>query len=291
MDNSSMDPNVSSPSNTNSAAPTYTTQLSESSQTGVNSAIKDKRHFKKSMIFEYEKIESGGSVSGLHHHLHQNDDSQSSSSCASFGGSPLMSRPTQPQLQQQPKMSLSSRLDEIRPSKLSMSIDIVVPPPPLPSIPSSSSTLPSFNQQLNTLNTMKSDPDGSFSVKSEQQAEKTLMAGTSKSMDVLDTDESSYQDGSSNQNQKKRKKEVSESKSELKSQSKKSKSSNEHRTSSGKSKNDDGGKKKTTTPVKKTPQSSTKKTTTTVTTTKRKDEENKVLYCICREEASKRFMM
>lgn len=287
MDNS-MDPNVSSPSNTNSAAPTYTTQLSESSQTGMTaSAIKDKRHFKKSMIFEYEKIESGGTVSGLHHHMHQNDDSQSSSSCASFGGSPLMSRPAQPQLQQ-PKMSLSSRLDEIRPSKLSMSVDVPLPPP---SIPSSSSTLPSFNQQLNTLNTMKSDPDGSFSVKSEQQADKTSMAGTSKSMDVLDTDESSYQDGSSNQNQKKRKKEVSESKSESKSQSKKSKSSNENRSSSGgKSKNDEGGKKKATTPVKKTPQSSTKKTTTT-TTTKRKDEENKVLYCICREEASKRFMM
>lgn len=57
------------------------TPMKNNSNNSGGSAIKDKRHFKKSMIVEYEKIES-----------QHNDDSQSSSSCASFG-SPLLSKP------------------------------------------------------------------------------------------------------------------------------------------------------------------------------------------------------
>ena len=57
------------------------TPMKNNSNNSGGSALKDKRHFKKSMIVEYEKIES-----------QHNDDSQSSSSCASFG-SPLLSKP------------------------------------------------------------------------------------------------------------------------------------------------------------------------------------------------------
>lgn len=143
---------------THSSEPTTATSGITSSS---NSAIKDKRHFKKSMIFEYEKIESG---TGVHHHghMHHNDDSQSSSSCASFGGSPLMSRP-QPQ---QHKPTLASRLDELRPAKFDMSTNATALNAEIrlsgPSL-SSSSTLPSFNQQLNSLNTSKpSKSDGNL---------------------------------------------------------------------------------------------------------------------------------
>lgn len=180
IDSNATPTNVGSPSsqaNTSGMimAPTYATQMSESmSASGgagsasamTSSAIKDKRHFKKSMIFEYEKIESsgGGGVAGMHHHMHHNDDSQSSSSCASFGGSPLMSRPPQQQ-PQQPKLSLASRLDEIRPVKLDMSSTSMLTTSTVevsPALLPSSSTLSSFNQQLNTLNTLKADSDGIY---------------------------------------------------------------------------------------------------------------------------------